>query len=391
MSLRVVTMAELRLEVLLEPERTGDSVAEVCRRRGISRETFYEYKRRYEAEGVLGLEPRPRRPVRSPRQVDADLEVEICQMRKEHKRWGARRIRAELGRAGTDPPATSTIHQVLRRNHLVADQPRKRPKARRRFEREVPNDLWQIDATRVHLEGGNEAWIVDALDDHARFLLAARACLGPTGEAAWSCFETASSRYGLPRQLLSDNGLCFTGRLHRVVVEFERRVRSLGVLLINSRPEHPQTLGKLERFHKTLKEWLADEGPPRDLAHLQELLDRFRAHYNDDRPHQGISDATPAERYRPGPGGIVPTDALAEPHYPPGAILRKVWGHGVVTYDKRTIGLGMRWSGLTVRIVPAGELIHVYYGNVLVRSLAFDPARRHQPLPRTHRGVVATS
>ena len=173
-------------------------MAEVCRRRGISRETFYEYRRRYEDEGVVGLEPRPRRPVRSPRQIDVDLEVEICGMRKDHQRWGARRIRAELRQGGIDPSAVSTIHQVLRRNHLVADQPKKRPKATRHFEREVPNDLWQIDATKVHLEGGQEVWIVDALDDHTRYLLAAQACFGPAGEAAWACFETASSWFGLP-------------------------------------------------------------------------------------------------------------------------------------------------------------------------------------------------
>src|ERR1051326_7716144 len=132
-------MTELRLEVLLEPQRTGESVAEVCRRREISRQSYYRYKRRYEAEGPEGLELRSKRPVRSPGQIDVDLEVEICQLRKDHKRWGARRIRTELRRAGWDPPATSTIHQVLRRNHLVADQPRKPPKARKRFEREVPN------------------------------------------------------------------------------------------------------------------------------------------------------------------------------------------------------------------------------------------------------------
>ncbi len=388
MSLRVVSMAELRLEVVLEPGRTGDSVAEVCRRRGISRETFYQYKRRYQAEGAHGLEPRAKRPVRSPRQIDVDLEVEICRLRRDHPRWGARRIRAELRRSGIDPPAISTIHQALRRNHLVADQPRKRPKATKRFERDVPNDLWQIDATKTHLADGAEAWIVDALDDHARYLLAARACPGPTGEAAWACFSKASARYGLPRQLLSDNGLCFTGRLHRVVVD---GVRSLGVVLINARPDHPETLGKLERFHKTLKEWLADQGPARDLAHLQEFLDTFQVHYNEERPHQGIADLTPAERYRPGPGAILSTEELEEPHYPPGAILREVWGHGVVTYDKRTVGLGMRWTGLTVRIVPAGELIHVYYGKILVRSLAFDPNRRHQPQGRTRKEVATRS
>jgi transposase InsO family protein len=385
MSLRVVTMAELRLEVLLEPERTGDSVAEVCRRRRISRETFYEYKRRYEAEGAPGLEPRSRRPVRSPKQIALDLEVEICTLRKDHPRWGARRIRAELRRAGADPPAISTIHQALRRNHLVVDQPKKRPKALKRFEREVPNDLWQMDATKVRLAGGAEGWVVDALDDHARYLLAARACLGPTTEAAWACFEEASSRYGLPRQLLSDNGLCFTGRLHGFVVDFERRVRSLGIVFINSQPNHPETLGKLERFHKTLKEWLHDEGPPTDLAHLQELLDRFRTHYNEDRPHQGIGDAAPAERYRPSPVLAPAHQELDEPAYPRGAIVRTVWRNGVVTYDRRVIGLGMRWAGLKVRIVPAGQLIHVYYGKILLRSLVFDSERRYQPQDRSAR------
>jgi transposase len=214
MSLRVVTMAELRLEVLLEPEKAGQSVAEVCRRRGISRETFYEYKRRYDLEGAAGLEARSRRPTRSPAQIDVDLEVEVCKLRKDHPRWGARRIRAELRRAGVDPPAVSTIHQALRRNHLVVDQPKKRPKATKRFEREVPNDLWQIDATKVHLAEGTEVWVMDALDDHARFLLAARAALSPTTEAAWACFEEAAARHSMPRQLISDNGPCFTGRLH---------------------------------------------------------------------------------------------------------------------------------------------------------------------------------
>lgn len=388
MGLRVVDMAELRLEVLLEPDRTGDSVAEVCRRRGISRETFYAYKRRYEAEGAAGLESRARRPVRSPAQIDPDLEVKICTLRKEHRRWGARRIRAELLRSGVDPPAVSTIHQALRRNHLVVDQPRKRPKALKRFERDVPNDLWQIDATRTHLQDGTEVWVVDALDDHARYLLAARAALSPTTEAAWACFEEAATRHGMPRQLLSDNGLCFTGRLHGRVVEFERRIRSLGIVLINSGPYHPETLGKLERFHKTLKEWLSDEGPVKDLPHLQELLDRFRRHYNEERPHQAIGDATPTERYRPSPTRPSADEELEPPTYPRGAIIRTVWRNGVVTYDRRNIGLGKRWGGCKVRIVPAGRLVHVYYGKILLRSLAFDPALRYQRQGRREKEVV---
>lgn len=286
MALKVVAMAELRLEVLLEAERSGETVTAICERYGISRQTFYEYRRRYLEDGLDGLEPRSRRPYRSPNQIDYDLEVEICKMRKDHPRWGARRIRDELLRAGIDPPAISTIHQALRRNHLVADQPKKRRKFLKRFEREAPNDLWQIDATQVRLESRRKVWVIDVLDDHARFLLGALACTRTTGRAAWKCFEQATERHGLPRQLLSDNAFYFTGRLGGFEVDFELKLKSIGVKLINSAPYHPQTLGKLERFHRTLQEWIQDEGPPRDLAHLQELLDRFRIHYNEERPHQ---------------------------------------------------------------------------------------------------------
>lgn len=249
MALRVVTMAELRRDVLLQPERSGESVAEVCRRHGISRQTYYRYRRRYLLEGLDGLEDRSREPVHQPARMGADLEIEICRMRKDHPGWGARRISAELARAGIDPPAVSTIHRALVRNHLVALQPPQRPRALRRFERELSSDLWQIDATQIRLSGRSRAWVMDMIDDHSRYLLAATAADRPTGEAAWDCFELAAARYGLPRQVLSDNGLCFTGRLHGVEVEFERGLRELGVEPINAGPYHPHTLGKLERFH----------------------------------------------------------------------------------------------------------------------------------------------
>src|SRR5688572_550789 len=215
-------MTELRLEVLQEPERTGAMVAEVCRRHGISRETFYQYRRRFLQDGLAGLEDQSRRPRTSPARMAVELEEQICRMRKDHPRWGARRIQAELSRRGVGPPAISSIHQALRRNHLVAPQPPRRPTALKRFEREISNDLWQIDATQVRLATKKRAWVLDTIDDHSRYLLAAEAAEAPTGEAAWDCFEEAASRYGLPRQVLSDNGMCFTGRLQGVEVVFER-------------------------------------------------------------------------------------------------------------------------------------------------------------------------
>jgi transposase InsO family protein len=386
MALKVVSMEELKLELLLEAERSGETVAEVCERHGISRASFYRYRRRYLEEGAAGLEPRSRRPRSSPAQIAPALEARIVELRKRQPRWGARRIQAELSRAGTQPPAVSTIHRALTRNHLVAPQPPRRPKARKRFERELANDLWQIDGTQLKLAHGQPAWVVDCLDDHARFLLAAIACERPSGEAAWACFLAASSAYGLPRQLLSDNHASFTGRLLGVTVEFERKLAEVGVELINAAPAHPQTLGKLERFHRTLKEWLAEEGPASDLEHLQLLLDRFRSHYNDERPHQGIGNQTPAERYRPGPvsGSPLGELALAErektPTYAPYSLVRKVWRNGVVAYDGFGITLGSRYRGASVRIVEVGELVHVYLGEELIRVVALDRSRRYQKL-----------
>jgi transposase InsO family protein len=355
-------------------------VADVCRRYGISRDTYYRYRRRYLTEGIEGLEDRPRKPKTSPAQIPAEVELRIVEMRTTHPRWGARRIRAELTREGIDAPAVSTVHQALRRNGLVATQPRHKVKADKRFEREISNDLWQIDATRILLGDDTPAWVINLLDDHSRYLLAALAGPQATTDLAWDTFEVAASRYGLPRQVLSDNGLAFTGRLRSFEVIFETNLRDLGVELINSAPYHPQTLGKLERFHRTLKEWLGDEGPAWDLEHLQELLDGFRFHYNRHRPHQGIDDATPAERYEPASDKLPQPPAIRTPQYPPHSILRRVTATGNVGYHKKLIQVGYRWAGATVRVITIGELTHIYYGETLIRALAIDPHRYYQGL-----------
>lgn len=404
MALKVVSLVEQKLDVLLEPERSGESVAAVCRRQGISRESYYVYRRRYLAEGEAGLEERSRRPLSSPLQIAPWLEAAICELRTRHPRWGARRIRAELARAGVEAlPAVSTIHKALKRNYLVAPQPPRRARARKRFERETPNDLWQIDATRVLLADQTPVWVVDLVDDHARFLVGASAFAAATGEAAWAAFSAAAAEHGLPRQLLSDNGFCFTGRLHGHQVLFERRLAETGVELINSAPYHPETLGKLERLHRTLKEWLADERPAHDLAGLQTLLDRFRFHYNQERPHQGIGDLTPAERYQLGFELVhgVPLPAEPEPTapaeksepptgHPPHSILRRVSASGEIGYDTLTIQVGKRWIGATVRVAPLGALIHIYYDDELIRALVPDRSRRNQPLGKHARPLART-
>jgi transposase InsO family protein len=389
-------MADVRLKVLSEPERLGCTVGETLERWGVSRRTFYRWKKRHERWGTEGLEDLSRRPFNEPGRIDPDLEDAICRMRKEHPRWGARTIRNHLRREGVSAPAISTIHRALVRNHLVAPQPRKRPKATKRFERQVPNDLWQMDALEVPLVTGAVLTVVSVLDDCARYLLAYVVSATPTGEAAWEAFSQAAERYGLPRQVLTDNHLSFTGRRYRLVVAFERRLREAGPTLINGRPAHPQTQGKIERLHRTIREWLYDHGPPRDRAHLQELLDRFGDWYNAERPHQGLpDDCTPAERYLPSEGSFEPQEQLEEePAYPADAAVRTATRTGAITYRNKVIGVGVRWAGRRLRIVQVGELTQVFFGVHLVRSLMIDPTRRYQPIPdpkligRRPRGLV---
>jgi len=363
-------MAEMREEILNEPRETGDSVVAVCQRRGVSRSMFYVYKRRYEVAGAAGLEPISKRPINTPNRIDPDLEDLICRMRKDHPRWGARRIRAELTRSGVGSPATSTIHQTLKRNHLVLEHPNRKPKSLlRRFVHEHPNDLWQLDATQVKLGNRTRPYVLSILDDHARFLLATKIGNFPTAEAAWDCFEQAARRYGLPKQVLSDNQSTFTGRFLGYKTAFELKLKALGISYINGRPRHPQTQGKIERFHRTLKEWLEDEGGAKDLSDLERKLGAMRRHYNLERPNQALDESTPAERYSRSPRIYKPL-AQMTPHYPEGSIVRKADRRGNLCYDVNVIQLERRWAGHTVRVVPKGGRLLIYFGDELLRDVA---------------------
>jgi transposase InsO family protein len=380
MGLRVKSMAELRLDVLLEAAQGAQTVSEVCRRHGISRKTYYHYLARYRAEGLDGLEPRSSRPVRQPARMDPGFGLDICGLRTDNRRFGPRRIPAEFGRRGIDPPAVSSMHQALVRNLLVVPQRKRERPADRRFEWPAPNDLWQIDATRFVLEGGRVVWVMDLLDDHARFCLAARVGSAPTTLAAVEALNWAISRYGVPARVLSDNGSCFTGRLWgNAKVLFEKRLEELGITAVHSRPYHPQTLGKLERFHRTMKEWISDYAPT-SAEELQDVIERFRVHYNTERPHQALGDCTPVERYTsaPAPAPDVQGLPMAEPTYPPGSLLRKVSSIGIISVDGNRISLGRRWALKQVRVIEVAGMTHIYFGDHLVRSLVINPDTIYQ-------------
>jgi transposase InsO family protein len=371
MPLKVMDLVEQRLAVLLEPGWSGRSVAEVCARHGISRQTFYEWQRRYSADGLAGLMPQSRRPRSSPGQLEPDLEDRIVRLRKQHG-WGPAKIRDALRRDGLAVPAASTVQQVLARRGLTGDPRRRVIQATaplQRFERDTCNELWQIDGAHHRLADLSAYWSVELIDDHSRYCLAITVGTTLTGHLAWTATHAAVAAHGLPGGLLSDNGRCFTGRLEGQTVTFERRIREAGIRFIHSSPYHPQTCGKVERLHRTQREWLARRDPPATLTEAQQLMDAFRDHYNHQRPHQALDGHTPADRYRPGQPVMLPTvDLEPADHTPPGALPRKTSPSGRFTYATRSFELGERFASITVGVVRDHGRLHVYYGSSLLET-----------------------
>lgn len=372
---------EAKLLAVLSAGLSGVRVTDLCAELGISRQTFYKYRRRFEAEGPAGLVERSRAPRSSPQAISGEVEDEIVRLRKTLEvDNGAQMIAYHLERGGWPVPAVSTIHRALVRRGLVDAQPAKRPRsAVRRFQWPRPNDAWQIDATLWALADGRDVWVMDVLDDCSRVLAAARVCEGPTAQAAWDALCHAAARWGLPAHLMSDNGSCFTARLDPrpggAEVDFERDLRALGVRHIPSTPGHPQTCGKLERSHQTTKRWLATQPPAATPEQLQRQLDCWLRRYNHHRPHRALRGATPAEawraadRSRPGP----PIPELPHSH------LKTVTKAGVVNYRQYVIKLGAEYHGSRVLLIDRDDDLAIFGPHRLHRRLTLNPGQRYYP------------
>jgi transposase InsO family protein len=287
MARKVTPMAGKVLAAVVAVAEGGElNVAAVCRSGGISRETFYRWVRRYKAEGLDGFAERSRRPRSSPNQISPEVEDEVVRLRKslsdDGLDHGATTIQWHLGQ---DPfwrgrvPSVAGVHRVLTRRGLVVAQPGKRPKSSWcRFEASAPNERWQIDATEWTIASGKVA-IFNIIDDHSRLAVASRAVAHATGEQAWTTFSVGAQQWGLPSEVLSDNGLCFSGKLRGFEVLFEARLRDAGIRPFTGRAYHPQTTGKVERFQQTLKKWLRRQPLTRTLDEFQAQLDAFCHRY----------------------------------------------------------------------------------------------------------------
>jgi transposase InsO family protein len=306
MALVELSIAEQRYRAVLEAA-AGVPVTEVAARYEVSRQSVHAWIHRY-AEGGLGaLADRPRRPDTCPHQVSAEIEAAVCEMRREHPRWGPLRLVDELAKAGVSPvPSRMSAYRALVRHGLIQPGARKRRKdIYQRWEREEPMALWQLDIMGgAFLADGTEAKIVTGVDDHSRYCVICQVVLRATGRAVCLAFAAALREFGVPGEVLTDNGKQFTDRFGKGgEVLFDRICRDNGIIHRLTAPRHPTTTGKIERFHGSLRRELLDDAVPfSDLAAAQTAVDAWRHEYNTTRPHQALSMASPASRFHSSKG-----------------------------------------------------------------------------------------
>ncbi|WP_431240942.1 IS481 family transposase (plasmid) [Mycolicibacterium aichiense] len=301
----------------------GVSKSQVARECGASRQSVHSWVIRYEALGLPGLADRSRRPLTSPNELSPTVVAMVCELRLTYPRWGAQRIAHELALRGVDaPPSRSSVYRILVRHGLVAAQQQNHKRKYRRWQRDAPMQLWQIDIMGgVFLFDGRECKLVTGIDDHARFVVMATVVAEPGARAVCAAFTAAMATYGVPSEVLTDNGKQFTGRFTKpypAEVLFERICRENGITTRLTKPRSPTTTGKIERLHKTLRrEFLDSAGPFASIEAAQDAIDAWVRGYNHSRPHQSLGMATPATVFRPAPVEVIaPVPIDTEPLTP---------------------------------------------------------------------------
>jgi transposase InsO family protein len=366
----------------------GRSYREVARAHGVSKSWVGKLVGRFRAGGYPAIEPRSRAARRIPHRTPDALEDEIVALRKELAELGvdagAQTIHYHLGTRHEAVPSVSTIWRVLRRRGFVTPQPHKRPRSSWvRFEAQLPNECWQSDVTHWRLGDRTEVEIVNFIDDHSRLAVAARVLGTATAPQVLRVFRAAGERWGLPAALLTDNGCVYTTWHRGGPNVMQTELLALGIEFRHSRPYHPQTCGKVERFHQTMKAFLARQPPAGSIAELQTQVDRFVAYYNEVRPHR-------ARERRP-PRVAFEARAKARPSGPMirvGAGVRvrrdRIDNNGKVTLRHRTrlhhIGVGHAHKGKRVIMLVDGLDVRVVsQDGELLRQLTLDPTRDYQP------------
>jgi len=344
----------------------------VCRRFGISRKTGYKWLGRYIESGLAGLEELSRRPRSSPHKTCDVTERKILEAREEHPAWGGRKLKRWLEDRGEEGlPAPSTITEILRRNGRIDPEESHQREPMRRFEFPQPNDLWQMDFKgpfRVELQACHPLTI---LDDHSRFSVSLKACEDHKRATVKRHLQEAFDTYGLPWAMLVDNGGPWSPATMGEWTKLSVWLLRLGVDVIRSRVRHPQTLGKDERFNKTLSIECIAGHQFSTFGQVQDRFDQWREVYNYERPHESLGLKTPATRYKVSPR-LYPS-SFPPIEYEGQDKVRKVSHTGIITFGGRTWRVGKAFCGYPVGIRPTEEDGHfqVYFCHRKIKEINF--------------------
>jgi transposase InsO family protein len=361
----------------------GRRPTEVARDHNISRTWIYELLARYRAGGYAALEPRSRRPRSCAHQTAPKVERAILRLRREllaagHDA-GPATIAHHLARRVAQVPSVATIWRILRRHGLVTPQPQKRPRSSLiRFEAALPNELWQGDTTHWTLAGGTTVEIFELIDDHSRLALDSVAFPSVKAADVVAVLLGAGAQYGLPAAALTDNGAVFSGRSRQGKVLWESELERLGVRVVHSTPYHPQTCGKVERFHQTVKRYLAKQPPARTVAQLQAQLDHCRAYYNQRRPHRALGGRTPLVAWNARIKAKPTLPATEVTHFRVRHDIVDPWGQVTLRYLSvlRHIHVGRAHKGARIRLLIAGPHVRIVREDgQLLRELTLDADR----------------
>ena len=397
-------MVEQRYQAVLEV-LGGTPVTEVAQRFGVARQTVHRWVARYRVSGLDGLADRSHAPKAHPWQVSAEIEAVICDLRAAHRGWGPRRLVFELVRRGHPGVSRSTVYRVLVRQHMIEPVSRRRRRdSYRRWERSAAMELWQMDVTAsLFLADGRECKVITGIDDHSRFCVIATVVTRATARAVCLAFTSAMGEYGIPGEVLTDNGKQFTGRFGKprpAEVLFERICRENGITQRLTKPRSPTTTGKIERLHQTLQlELLNVHGPFAGIEDAQAAVDAWRKDYNTRRPHQSLAMAFPAARFTAAAGDTiglrvpseltrpsVPVDPETVPAPDSGAPVlparapaggqdgaveldRSVPPSGNLWIAGQQIWLGPAMTGRTVRIWAGLSQVHVLLDGHRIKTL----------------------
>ena len=357
----------------------------LVREHPISRSWFYELLARYRRDGLAALEPKSHRPAACPHQVDQTVVDAILELRAELSAAGLdagpQTILHHLTARFPSPPSRVTVWRILKRQGLITPQPHKRPKASFvRFEAELPNELWQTDATEWHLADSSKVEILNLIDDHSRLCLASVALRTVKAADAVEAFYSALTEYGPPARFLSDNAAVFSGRSRRGRVALESELDRLGIECVHSTPYHPQTCGKVERFHQTLKRFLTRQAPAESIVHLQLQLDAFRTIYNQQRPHRALDGRTPLQAFN---SRLKASPSATHPQLDYRIRRDRLDAEGRVTLRYlsrlRHFHVSYKHRRQDVVILVAGAHVRVIAEDgALLRELTLDPTRDYQ-------------